>query len=125
MRMALGVDVVNIERIRTLSAGVKTRLFHPAELALAATMTEEVATEYLAGRFASKEALGKALGCGLAALEPATLLVDRKADGSPTFVLGDAHRAHVAGREILLSISHDSPVAVATVLLYGGSDGTQ
>ncbi len=123
--MALGVDVVNIERIRALSAGVKERLFHPAELAVAAAMEAEAAVEYLAGRFASKEALGKAIGCGLAALKPATLHVDREASGAPHFILTDHHRSLVGGRTILLSIAHDQPVAVATVVLYGGSSGTQ
>jgi holo-[acyl-carrier protein] synthase len=117
--------VVNIGRIASLGEGVKRRLFHPAELAEAASMESSAAVSYLSGRFASKEALGKALGCGLAALGPSTVHVGRSEDGRPYFVLTEKLTNLLAGRSILLSISHDDPVAMATVILTGGHDGPQ
>ena len=125
MSSGLGVDVVNISRIKALSDGVKRRIFHPAELAEAATMVEHAAAEYLSGRFAAKEALGKALGCGIARLIPHQVLVERGEQGAPFFVLEGAARQLVGDARIMLSISHDDPVAVAVVLLSGGSDGPQ
>ena len=125
MPSGLGVDVVNIARIKALSEGVKRRIFHPAELAEAAGMVEPAAAEYLSGRFAAKEALGKALGCGVARLIPHQVLVARGEEGAPFFVLEGAALQLVGTSRILLSISHDDPVAVAVVLLTGGLDGPQ
>ncbi len=125
MGLSVGVDVVNIARIRALSEGVKRKIFHPEELSYAATLTEDVASEYLAGRFAAKEALGKALGCGLARLVPSTLLVGRGLDGRPLFVLTGQAEALVGRSKLALSISHDEPVAVAVVVVSGGFDGPQ
>lgn len=101
------------------------RIFHPQELAAAREMSSAVATEYLAGRFAAKEALGKALGCGLAALVPQAVLVGRSESGKPVFILEGVAKALVGSAQIELSISHDEPVAVAAVILIGGPDGPQ
>ncbi len=125
MVRGLGVDVVNIARIKALSPGVRRRIFHPSELAEAAGMAERAAAEYLAGRFAAKEALGKALGCGVARLVPHRVLVARAESGEPYFVLEGAGARLVGDGRIMLSISHDDPVAVAVVLLTGGPDGPQ
>ncbi len=62
MVSGIGVDVVNIQRMERLSDHVKSRIFHPRELDEAKTMAEGVQAEFLAGRFAAKEALGKASG---------------------------------------------------------------
>ncbi|MCK9547936.1 MAG: holo-ACP synthase [Sphaerochaeta sp.] len=125
MVRGLGIDVVNIARIKALSPGVRQRLFHPDELAEAQSMDEQAGCHYLAGRFAAKEALGKALGCGLASLVPQRVLVARAEGGAPAFVLEQPASGLVAGYDILLSISHDDPVAVAVVVLSGGPDGPQ
>jgi holo-[acyl-carrier protein] synthase len=121
--VAVGIDIVNIDRIEALSDGVRARLFHPNELAEAATLTEGGAAQFLAGRFAAKEALGKALGVGLAALHPATVWVKRQEGGQPLFVLEEPAVTLVGARTIALSISHDTPVAVAVVVLTGGDNG--
>lgn len=123
--LGLGIDVVNIARIRALSEGVRRRIFHPEELALANEMSDEVAIEYLAGRFAAKEALGKALGCGVAALVPQAVFVGRTESGKPVFILEGEAKALVGNARIELSISHDDPVAVAVVILVGGDDGAK
>jgi holo-[acyl-carrier protein] synthase len=125
MGVGLGIDVVNIARIKALSEGVRRRIFHPDELAYADGMGSEAAAEYLAGRFAAKEALGKALGCGVAALVPKSVLVERTESGKPVFVLEGRAKALVGSAQIELSISHDDPVAVAVVLLVGGTHGPQ
>jgi len=121
---SIGIDVVNIDRIGRLSLAVKQRLFHPQELEDASALASEVQSEFLAGRFAAKEALGKALGTGLRGISLHEIWVEKQSDGSPKLCVAGRARALVGTRTTMLSISHDQPVAVAVVLLQGGGDGS-
>ncbi len=124
MVSGIGVDVVNIQRMERLSEHVKSRLFHPRELDEAMAMTKEVQAEYFAGRFAAKEALGKALGTGLAQLSLQDIWVERAASGKPELHVKGKAQELVGERTIMLSISHDHPVAIAMVVLQGADDAT-
>lgn len=119
----IGIDIVNISRMDRLSEGVLRRLFHPEEVAHALTLEPKRKSEYLSGRFAAKEALGKALGTGMAGLRPSDIQTDTTETGKPFMVLHGTAKALVGERTVLLSISHDPPVASAVVLLQGRSDG--
>lgn len=120
----IGIDVVNIDRIGRLSEAVKQRLFHPRELEDASALALEVQSEFLAGRFAAKEALGKALGTGLKGISLQEIWVEKQSDGSPKLCFAGRARVLVGSRTAMLSISHDQPVSVAVVLLQGGCDGS-
>ncbi len=120
----IGIDVVNIDRIAKLSEAVKQRLFHPRELGDAQSLAQGVQAEFLAGRFAAKEALGKALGTGLKGISLQDIWVERQQDGSPRLCCAGSAKALMGKRTAMLSISHDHPVAVAMVLLQGGCDGS-
>ncbi len=124
MDMGIGVDVVNIERIASLSQAVRERLFHPLELEQASHLPLASQAEFLAGRFAAKEALGKALGTGLAGFSLKDIWVERQENGKPVFHFQGKAKELVGQRNALLSISHDRPVAVAMVVLQGGGDGS-
>lgn len=62
--LSCGVDLIEIARFSKLSPAIRDRfikrVFTPAEEALCADRDES-----LAGRFAAKEAVAKALGCGI------------------------------------------------------------
>ncbi len=120
----IGIDIVNISRMENLSEGVLKRLFHPEEVAYALTLESRRRNEYLSGRFAAKEALGKALGTGMAGMRPSDIQIDATETGKPFMVLHGSAKALVGERMVLLSISHDPPVASAIVLLQGGSDAS-
>ncbi len=120
----IGIDVVNISRMDRLSEAVIRRLFHPEEVAYALTLDPKRKSEYLSGRFAAKEALGKALGTGMAGMRPSDIQIDSTSTGKPFMVLHGSAKALVGERSVLLSISHDEPVASAVVLLQGGSDAS-
>ena len=120
----IGIDVVNISRMDKLSDGVVRRLFHPAEVAFALNLEAKRKSEYLSGRFAAKEALGKALGTGMAGMRPSDIHIDATEAGKPFMVLYGSAKALVGDRSVLVSISHDPPVATAVVLLQGSSDGS-
>jgi holo-[acyl-carrier protein] synthase len=116
----VGIDVVNIERMASLSSVALHRLFHEQEVAKALSLSSSpsgVRNEYLAGRFAAKEALGKALGTGISGFSPCEVFVDSLENGKPVMRLYGKAKELVGNRMILLSISHDNPVAIAIVLL--------
>lgn len=64
--VALGIDIVEVERIRSLvlQRGERAlkKLFHPTELDYALAARPELGFQRLAARFAAKEAFRKALG---------------------------------------------------------------
>ncbi len=119
MVLGIGIDIVNISRMDKLSEGVLKRLFHPEEVAFALGLEAKRKSEYLGGRFAAKEALGKALGTGMAGMRPSDIQTDATETGQPFMILHGSAKALVGERTILLSIAHDPPVASAVVLLQG------
>lgn len=63
--MRVGVDLIEIERIRGAlgRSGFRDRCFTEAEQAYCESRKNPA--QHYAGRFAGKEAVGKALGCGV------------------------------------------------------------
>ena len=63
--MRVGVDLIEIGRIRAALArpGFRERVFTEAERAYCDSRPNPA--QHYAGRFAAKEAIGKALGCGV------------------------------------------------------------
>ena len=122
--LGLGTDLVEIARLaksveRTGQAFLE-KVYAPAELE-AAPAKEPRRTEYLAGRWAAKEALAKALGTGITEkcrLNEICVLNDPA--GRPVMTLSGSARETAGARgvrRILLSISHERTYATATVLL--------
>lgn len=116
MIVGVGIDVVEIERFsETLrrSPAVVERLFLPSEAGLVAGS--------LAGRFAAKEALAKALGApaGMHWVDVETYVED---SGRPRLamrgtVLARAEQLGVTASHV--SISHDGGIASSVVVLEG------
>ncbi len=117
MIVGVGVDLVDVARFAATLArtpAVSARLFSAREAA-GPTWT-------LAGRFAAKEALAKALGAPRH-LEWHDAEVVSGGDGRPHLLLrgtvaDHAHAVGVVGSH--LSISHDAGLATAFVVLEGG-----
>jgi holo-[acyl-carrier protein] synthase len=73
MIVGIGTDIVEIERIATILSGASgekflERILTPAEQVLAAArgaQHEARRAQFVAGRFAAKEAVAKAFGCGI------------------------------------------------------------
>ena len=127
--LGLGTDIVEIERLRQSLArtgeAFLAKVYTPDEQA-AMPAAESRRLEYLAGRWAAKEAFSKALGTGMCAdcafVEIEVLSDDR---GKPFIrLLGateeTARRLGVA--RIHVSISHERELATAFVVLEGGPD---
>ncbi len=129
MVLGIGIDAVLIERMD--SGAIKEyavrRLFHPAEVTHADTLSGKVRAQYLASRFAAKEAFGKALGCGMCGLTPSEIEVVTDDRGRPSLRLEGNTARYVQGLvpdcRIFLSLTHEPPLALAQVLLTTGEDG--
>lgn len=125
MIIAVGLDIVALDRIDRLwtryGARLVGRLLTPAELAAIEASGDPVAR--LAGRWAAKEAVLKALGTGWAeGLALGQIEVLNDAAGAPRLTLHRAAAARAAalgGQRWHLSISHERAMAVAVAILEG------
>jgi holo-[acyl-carrier protein] synthase len=114
MILGIGVDVVDLtrfERAATRTPGLLVRLFTPAERTLP--------LHSLAGRFAAKEALIKAIGDSTGVRWHDMEVVSDEL-GNPSFVLHGAVASIVTNRGALrihLSMSHDAGIAIAYVVV--------
>jgi holo-[acyl-carrier protein] synthase len=117
--VGLGIDLVDIPRFQAIlerRPALAGRLFSAEELEHASTLSRPAPT--LAGRFAAKEAVMKALGVGLGAVDWSDISVARRPGGAPALtVTGRAGRlASDRGiRRWEITISHTATVAAATV----------
>ena len=121
MILGIGTDIVQVSRLEKSLDKIGSRAFTACELDYAQKSTH--CCEHLAGRWAAKEALAKALGCGFG--ERCSWLdieVINTASGQPeihlsgrtlqTFLL-------MGGQKIHLSISHEKEYATAFVIVEG------
>ena len=121
MILGTGVDTVSLSRFEsklTETPRLKDRLFLDIE-----TVNDglEASIQTLAGRFAAKEAVIKALG-GEPGIEWHGIEVGKESSGKPVIWLhGEtANLALRAGvRKLHVSISHDGDVAIAFVVAEG------
>lgn len=119
-----GVDLIEIERIRTAIERHGERFLHriytAAELGACHGRVES-----LAARFAAKEAVGKALGTGIwrAGVTWTDIEITREIrSGAPRLALYSVtanHAAHLGLTEWSISLSHDRAHAIAFVVAIG------
>lgn len=120
MIVGLGLDVVDLDRFRLVSArtpSIVGRLFTEEERASVATRRDP--TEALAARFAAKEAVLKALGVGLGACAWHDIEVLRGPSGQPGLELRAAAADLASARRVAvwhLTLSHSALVAVAVAV---------
>lgn len=113
--MRIGTDIIEIERIQSASirqSGFAARILSPAEKDIYDTYPPKRQASFLAGRFAAKEAYGKALGTGVGHfLAFNHLSIEPNEAGAPVFQAGPLVDS------VKVSISHSRDYAVATVLI--------
>ncbi len=118
--MRTGVDIVEIERIQAVldrhSERFLRRVFTPQEIERYAQRTSS-----LAARWAAKEAVAKALGCGIGAIAWTDIEVLTDEAGAP--VLHLQGKAATLSAELGLqgwsiSLSHTSELAIAFVIAW-------
>ena len=116
----IGLDIIDVTRI---DKGIKRfgdkyikRILGPEELILLETRRDK--PQFVAGRFAAKEALVKALGQFLKkrpALQSLQILNDHT--GQPSFNLPVEVAKVLQGYQVLVSITHEKKMAAAMVVI--------
>jgi holo-[acyl-carrier protein] synthase len=117
----IGVDVVDVERMKLAlerTPGIRQRLFTEREIAYCEKF--RFAERHYAGRWAAKEAVTKALGCGL--IQWNGVEVVRRRRRAPTVcIFGKIERfASMVGvdeEELQISITHSELSAVAVCVV--------
>lgn len=115
MISGIGIDIVELERISEVmrrQPRFVDRILTTSEKDLFMNLSEARKIEYLAGRFAAKEAFVKAIGTGISASYSwQDIEVRKESTGRPILVVaGLSEKVHV-------SISHSKSYAVAQVLI--------
>ena len=127
MIVGIGIDIVDLarfERALQRTPSLKNRLFAPSEQVVDG---RDLPLRSLAGRFAAKEALIKALGDSTGVQWHDMRVVNNEL-GNPDFQLQDSTRAIARGRGITrlhLSMSHDAGIAIAYVVAESGPEDGQ
>ncbi|KPB04125.1 holo-ACP synthase [Bacillus sp. CHD6a] len=116
MIIGTGVDIVELARIEKLmnrQPSFVDRILTPKEKERFLTLNEKRKVEFLAGRFAAKEAFSKAKGTGIGkelSFQDMTIASTEK--GRPYF-----SEPHTAENNVHLSISHSEQYAIAQVII--------
>ena len=111
--MKVGVDLIEIERVRRAleRPGFRERCFTPAERAYCDSRANPA--ESYAARFAGKEAVGKALGCGVRFTWREVEIVGRPKPGVRLTGRTAAFAEKVRAGAIDLSMTHSRELAAA------------
>ena len=114
--MKIGTDIIEIKRIETslkkYGIKFKERYLSKQEIGIARKV------ETLAGFWAAKEAISKALGCGIGGdLSFHDIKIAKNHRGAPIFALSKEAQIVYKIRESSLSISHDGGFAIAVVVI--------
>ena len=121
MILGVGTDIVEIRRIKKAMEGngkFLEKIFTTTELEY--LKSRNFRAEYVAGRFAAKEAVAKALGTGFRGFDFKDIEIDWTTLGKPIVILKGKAKL-IANKEgqynIHLSISHGEDSAVAYAIL--------
>lgn len=124
MVLRSGIDLVDISRLETINPAIRNRfierIFTPLEISEVGNSNERIA-----GGFAAKEAVSKALGCGFGPIDWHEVIIHHLSSGEPFIELQGkaiqfAQTYHLTQWSI--SISHTKTHAVAMVVALGVDD---
>lgn len=114
MIKGIGIDIVELNRIKQAferNERLKERILTRNELAQFEQLSQKRKIEFLAGRFAAKEAFSKAYGTGIGRdLSFQDIEITNDERGKPYVVKPEFGRIH-------LSISHSECYAIAQVII--------
>ena len=127
MIIGIGVDIIEIERVRQAIQNNKnflSKLFTEKEIDY--FISRNMNSEVIAGNFAAKEAVSKALGTGMRGFSFKDIEILRNELGKPEVILHNG--ANLIGNKLVennnslrvhLSISHNNSSAIAYSVLEG------
>jgi len=114
--MKIGTDIIQISRMEAslekFGDKFKMKFLNSDEMTLVTKV------ESVAGFWAAKEAIAKALGCGIGSeLAFHDIILSKNAKGAPTFTLSKHAQKIHSITTASLSISHDGGFAIAVVAI--------
>jgi holo-[acyl-carrier protein] synthase len=126
MIIGIGVDIIEIQRIKEAvekNSAFIEKVF--AENEIDYLKSRNFRAEYVAGRFAAKEAIAKALGTGFREFSFEDIEIDRNTMGKPLVILKGkakkiAKKLCNGDYKMHLSISHSKEAAIAYAVLENG-----
>jgi len=118
MIYSLGIDIIQTDRVKkaleTWGGKFADKILGEEEMEIFSAKFNKV--QFLAGRFAAKEAVAKALGRSLAWREVEIL----RDSGAPHPILHGRAKAIAAGGRLQISLSHSGDYAIACALFVSG-----
>lgn len=129
MILGTGIDAVSIERVKKLDDHFIQKVYHEKEIEQYKALEdahEDIKAQFLASRFAVKEAYAKARGTGFSStVKPNEIYTCKEADGRPYIVLCGTTLDNAPRAVVHLSITHEMPLAIAMVTLesIGSANG--
>ena len=125
MILGLGTDITEVARVKAslerFGDSFLKRILHPAEIAYCQNYQDP--TQYVAGRFAAKEAISKAFGTGIGAqLGWHDMEICRKESGEPFVVLhggGQKLFTERGAKQLHITLSHTRNYATSVAILEG------
>lgn len=116
--MKTGTDIVYIPRMEKIFNNERTfkKIFTDTEIARFKSIKNTL--ESMAGTFATKEALIKALQLGIDQVNLLDIEVIHDEKGVPSIVLHNELINTLKDSKITFSISHDKDYAIANVIIY-------
>lgn len=121
VNLRTGIDLIEIERLQNISERIRQRflkrVFTPLELEEAGASNAS-----LAGRFAAKEAVVKALGCGIGPVSWQEVEIRQGPQGEPQLYLYGKAKDEARRQGLTVwsvSISHNLTCAVAVAVALG------
>lgn len=121
MILGTGIDAVSIDRMKKLQGRVLEKMFNPEELERYRELEnahEDVRAQFLASRFAVKEAYAKARGTGFSSIVvPNEIITRKEEDGRPYVALCGTTLDNAPKSVIHLSLTHEQPLAIAMVVI--------
>lgn len=120
MIIGIGTDIIEIERIGEAIKRNKhflDKLFTENEMLL--FKSKAMKTEVIAGNFAAKEAISKALGTGIRGFSFKDIEIIRDELGKPIAILNQEVEKIIGNKmyNLNISISHDNSSAIAFAIL--------
>lgn len=130
MLVGVGLDIVEIERVRAAVARrgerLLKRLFTPEELAYCLAAAEPERGRRLAARYAAKEAVRKAIGAGQRRAAWLDIEITRARSGQPGVRLSGRLAATARRRgigRILVTLTHARDYAAAQAIAMAAGEG--
>ena len=122
---SIGIDTIDVLRFekhaKNLESRFCKRVFTQHELGY--LKSKKAAS--MAGLFAAKEAVAKALGTGFRGFFPDEIEIKHDEQGAPYVVLHGKAKVLAKDAKILVSISHTKTTAIAVAYKLGGRAWTQ